>query len=130
MALSLKPALLFVLCGAALAQGPAVSVVNDPTRPPASFLAAPTATAGAAAAPGGRLRSIKIPRSGGRAVAVIDGQEIRLGDKIGEARLVRLTENEAVLESPAGKETLYLTPDVIKKPVPTKTVRSRKKEMP
>jgi len=127
MALSLKPALLLLLCSTvAQAQG-ATATINDPTRPPATFIAAPTVTGTAEA--GGRLRSVKIPR-GGRPTAVIDGQVVRLGEKVGEARLVRLTESEAVLESAAGRETLHLTPDVIKKPVLTKIKRPRKKEMP
>ena len=130
MALSVKPALLLLLFCAALAQaqGTATSI-NDPTRPPASFVATPTTVTGVTEA-GGRLRSVKIPRRGGRPTAVIDGQVVRLGQKLGEARLVRLTETEAVLESAAGRETLRLTPDVIKKPVLTKVTRPRKKEMP
>lgn len=128
MAFSLKPILLLFFCSAVLAQG-TVMTINDPTRPPASFVG--TVDAGvAAASPGGRLRSVKIARTGGRSSAVIDGQVLRLGEKLGDARLIHLTENEAVLESAAGKETLYLTPDVIKKPTPAKAVRTRKKETP
>ena len=128
MALFIKLALLLLCSTLAQAQVAATSI-NDPTRPPATFVATPTATTGVVDV-GGRLRSVKIPRRGGRPTAVIDGQVIRLGEKLGEARLVRLTETEAVLESAAGRETLRLTPDVIKKPVLTKVKRPRKKEMP
>ncbi len=107
--------------------------LRDPTRPAASFVTGPAVADGTGAAvpsAGGRLRSIKMPRRGGKPVAIIDGQVVGIGDKVGEARLIRLTGSEAVLESASGRETLFLTPDVTKKPVETKIARQRKKEMP
>ena len=47
-------------------------------------------------------------------MAVIGGQQIRLGEKYGESRLVRLSEREAVLEGPDGVERLQLTPGIEK----------------
>lgn len=120
---------LLLVSAQALAQNAPSTAVGDPTQPPASFVAAPAAE-GNGGTSGSRLRSIILPRNGGRPAAVIDGQVIRLGEKLGEARLIRLTETRAVLEGPAGKETLYLTPDVTKTPVVTKTARQRKKELP
>ena len=131
MAFALKLLPLFLCPALALAQGTGASL-KDPTQPPASFSATLTGESGLSAtgAPGGgRLRSIIMPRRGGKPTALIDGQIVRLGGKLGDARLIRLTESEAVLEGPSGRETLYLTPDVTKKPVGT-TMRLRQKEMP
>lgn len=132
MALSLKLAAIVSIlasCGSALAQSASIA---DPTRPPVAF------TAAAGGAPllqgepaGGRLSAILIPRRGGKPNAVIDGKVVRLGDKIGDSRLVGVTETEVELAGPAGKETLYLTPDAVKKKlVSQKTARQRKKETP
>ena len=133
MAFALKLLPLFVCPALALAQAPATATsLKDPTQPPASFSATLAGESGLSAtgAPGGgRLRSIILPRRGGTPSALIDGQIVRLGSKLGDTRLIRLTESEAVLVGPAGKETLYLTPDVTKKPVGT-TARLRQKEMP
>ena len=48
----------------------------------------------------------------GRPVAVIGGKTVVLGDRVGDARLVKLTEREAVLRGPEGTTRLYLTPQV------------------
>ena len=82
----------------------------DPTRPPAGILEA-ASEAGVAAGP--VLQSVLIPLNG-RPLAVIDGQQVRLGERYGESRLVKLTEREAVLDGPNGSERLRLTPDVEK----------------
>lgn len=129
MAIHLTPLVLVLFCcGQAMAQGSAT--VADPTRPPAAFSGGVTVTGEAAADAGGsRLRSVKLPKRG-KPSAVIDGKVVYLGGKIGDSKLTRITENEAVLTSQTGKETLYLTPDVSKKPVAGKTARQRKKETP
>lgn len=116
---------LLLVGGLAVAQG---SAPNDPTRPPASFLT-PQATAADTAAGGGRLRSVKMTRPRHQSSALIDGQVVRLGEKIGESRLIGLTETSATLKADNGdKEVLYLTPDVTRK-VLGKSARQRKKEM-
>lgn len=98
--------------GAALAQ----STLSDPTRPPplleASAAADAKVSVGAAAAAG--LQTI-IRRPGRKPVAVINGEAVELGGKVGAARLVRLGDNEAVLQGPEGKEVLRLTPNVRRK---------------
>jgi MSHA biogenesis protein MshK len=78
----------------------------DPTRPP-NMSEAPTASA---PAPAG-LQAVLI-RPQGRSVAVINGQTVAVGDKVGDARLMSLTANEAVLSGPNGKEVLKLAPGV------------------
>jgi MSHA biogenesis protein MshK len=94
-----------------LAAGGAVAA-GDPTRPPAAWLN----QADLAPASGGtmRLQSVLMPQRG-RPVAIIGGQTVALGERIGDARLVRLNEREAVLEGPEGVTRLYLTPDVDKR---------------
>ena len=85
-------------------------VMADPTRPPGGVAVDAQAEV---AVSGPVLQSVLIPKKG-RPVAVIGGQQVRLGDKYGESRLVRLTEREAVLEGPSGVEHLPLTPGVEK----------------
>jgi MSHA biogenesis protein MshK len=106
--------LLLVASAAALAQ----TELADPTRPPAGLVAE---EAGAEALAGPVLQSVLIPRTG-RAVAVIGGQPVYLGEMYGESRLVRLTEREAVLEGPGGVERLMLTPGIEKTNIVMKKV--------
>jgi len=118
---------LWALCsaGAALAQS------ADPTRPPPAFIGAAGTVAGGGAEPvGNRLTSVVIARQGSRSRAVIDGQVLRRGDRIGDSRLIRITETQVELAGPNGRETLYLTPGIGKTRVVDKTVRQRKKETP
>ena len=84
--------------------------IADPTRPPVGV---PETEGEAGAAAGPVLQSVLIPKAG-RPLAVIDGQQVRLGERLGERRLVRLSEREAVLDGPLGIERLQLTPGVEK----------------
>ena len=92
--------------------------LSDPTRPPAS-------TAGfehgqvATETTGPVLQSVLI--SSGRRVAVISGQNVKLGEKFGDARVVRITESEVVLKNGKDTQTLKLFPDVEKRRVSIKT---------
>ena len=127
---SLSTVYLAVLCccGQALAQS---NTSSDPTRPPPAFAAGAAGLTDAAVDSGGsRLRSVMLPRRGGKASAVIDGKVFHLGDTVGDSKLTRITETEVVLTGQNGKETLYLTPEVSKKMVVSKTARYRKKENP
>jgi len=103
------------LCGGAilvlLARIPLAQALADPTRPPGPA----TAAAQAGAAPASRLQSVLISK--GRKYAVIDGVQVALGGKIGDATLVRLTESEAVLRTGTETEVLQLLPGIDKKPV-------------
>ena len=103
----------------ALAQGaPVGAAMDDPTRPPAGVLA-PEPEAGEVTGP--VLQFVLVPRRG-KPVAVIGGQQVRLGERYGESRLVKLSEYEAVLDSPSGLERLRLTPDVEKTNIVAKNV--------
>ena len=84
----------------------------DPTRPPVIIEAAP-ATPEVVPLSGG-LQTI-ILRKGKKSMAVINGVTVAIGDKVGDATLVKLTESEAILQGPAGRDVMYLTPGVEKK---------------
>ena len=111
---------LAALLPAARAQAP----LADPTRPPANVLAP---EAGEASGP--VLQSVLIPKRG-KPLAVIGGQQVRLGERYGDSRLVKLTEREAVLEGPAGVARLLLTPGVERADIKTVTNRTRKVPAP
>ena len=72
----------------------------DPTRPP-DFTAPGTATAPS----GPRLHSVLI--SPGRRLAVVDGETVAVGGKVGDATVVQISETEVVLKR--GDETERLT---------------------
>lgn len=81
-------------------------VLNDPTRPPASF-GAPTDAAGEKKTEP-ELQSVLISPT--RRIAVIDGQTVALGGKFGDARVVKITEGEVVLRSGQELRVLRLFP--------------------
>lgn len=124
------------LCLILLSASAAAEPMADPTQPPAAF-AAPAApgTGGVAAAvaDGGlRLQSVLLPKRG-KPLAVIGGQTVLLGEKFGDARLIRVTEKEVVLNGPQGIQRLFLTPEVEKRTVNVKkseVTAPRKKETP
>jgi MSHA biogenesis protein MshK len=107
--------LLFGACaGLANAQG-----LPDPTRPPAIIEAEPAATPASSG-----LQSI-IRREKGRSAAVINGQYVELGGRVGDATLERIGEDSVVLRSPGGRETMYLTPGVGKQPARGKPEKAK-----
>jgi len=88
----------------------------DPTRPPSALGPLPPAFGEEpenAPAPMPVLQSIMLSAS--RKAAMISGQMVTLGEKFGEARLVKLTSSEAVLRTEEGLQMLKLFPDVEKK---------------
>lgn len=90
----------------------AADALQDPTRPPAE-LSMPQGSAGALAPSGPQLQSVQI--SAHQRSAMISGQHVKVGDKIGDARVVMITENEVVLKGGNGLQTLKLFPDVGKR---------------
>lgn len=84
--------------------------LSDPTRPPPALSAD---TPDAEVMNSQVLQSVMIPEQG-KPIALIGGQQIRLGQRYGERRLIKLSEWEAVLEGPAGIERLFLTPGIEK----------------
>ncbi len=99
--------MLLALAAPAAAQG-----LPDPTRPPANLMApAASGTPAPERSGGPQLQSILIARHpGGRHVAVIDGQTLRLGDSYRGARVDSMSETEVVLVSGSKKQVLKLFP--------------------
>ena len=82
----------------------------DPTRP-SGMPAARANAGGAAEASLPRLQSVLIsPRQGGRHLAVIDGQTVRLGDSFKGARVARMTQGEVELVRGRERQVLRLYP--------------------
>lgn len=96
----------------------------DPTRPPAIIDAAPAA----ASQTRNGVQSI-VRRRGANPAAVINGQLVELGGRIGGARLVEIGEDSVVLQGEFGRETLQLTPGIAKQPVKPQR-RGRKEAKP
>ena len=100
------------LCASFASQRACAQALPDPTRPPAS-LAARADGAGNAATGDGlpRLQSVLIsPRAGGRQVAVIDGETVRLGDSYKGARVARMSQTEVELVRGRERQVLRLEP--------------------
>jgi MSHA biogenesis protein MshK len=80
--------------------------LQDPTRPPA---AASISGREPAAAAGPRLQSILVAReAGGRHLAVIDGETVRLGEQFRGARVARIGDNEVELVRGGERQVLRL----------------------
>lgn len=95
----------------------AVSVAHaqslaDPTRPPAAF-GSPAAAADSGPEPS-NLQSI-IRNNFGKPAAIINGEYVMLGGRVGDARLVKIGEDSVTLKSASGSETLMLIPGVERK---------------
>ena len=84
--------------------------MTDPTRPPAGF--AP-GDPDAAAQGGPVLQSVMISASG--SAAIISGEMVKLGQKYGDAVLVKVAESEVVLKGGSGVQVLKLYPGVEKR---------------
>jgi hypothetical protein len=102
---------LLLVTGAASAQS-----LGDPTQPPA-ILAAPVASGAGQEArdpsePAAlQLQSILVSReAGGRRVAVINGEVVRAGARIGDAVVVNVGETTVVVRRGHHRETLRLFP--------------------
>lgn len=86
----------------------AAQTLADPTRPPAAFDTSRPEGAGDGAP---RLQSVLIsPRAGGRHVAVIDGETVRLGDSFRGARVARMTADRVELVRGRERQVLRLDP--------------------
>ena len=84
--------------------------LQDPTRPPADLS---PGSAGPLVTSGPQLQSVLI--SAHQRSAIISGQRFTIGEKLGDARVVRIGEDEVILKSGSGLQTLKLFPDVGKR---------------
>lgn len=99
------------LCGALCAAQAQAQALEDPTRPPAMLMQGATGNPAPAAPSAPQLQSVLIAsHDGGRHVAVIDGQTVRLGEQYKGAVLASMTETEVVLRRGSERQVLKLFP--------------------
>jgi MSHA biogenesis protein MshK len=103
----------FAFCCATSAAANA-QILNDPTRPP-SAVSSPNELGEPGAPAPTLLQSVMITPT--ERTAIIGGELIKLGGKYGDARVVKITESEVILQSANGSEILRMYPDVSMKPV-------------
>lgn len=101
---------IFVVIASCVALTAGAQVLTDPTRPPGALA---EAAGDGAVTSGPVLQSVML--SPGRKVAMISGEIVTLGGRYGSARLVKLTESEAVLKDGAETTVLKLFPLVEKR---------------
>lgn len=107
-----------VASATALAQAP------DPTRPAAALIS--PESGGAAAAPAASGVQAVILRHGGKSGAVVNGQYVEVGGKLGDKRVLKISESEVVLMGAAGREVLKVTPAIDKVPARKKAATKRR----
>jgi len=91
----------------------------DPMRPPsAAGIDAP----GPTSADGPRLESVLIAPD--RRIAVINGQQVSVGGKVGSGEVVRITESEVVIRGAGGDAILKLVPEYMQRPAPSPEKRT------
>jgi len=99
--------------------------LQDPTRPPAGWAVGQTGLPGGEqAANTSGLQTIVLPKLG-KPWAVINGERVLLGGKVGEARVVKITESEVVLKGADGLQTLKMIPSAEKVLVARKMKKSK-----
>jgi MSHA biogenesis protein MshK len=104
-ALSLTKAVAIVLLFAGL--NAHAEVLQDPTRPAAGAFVSNAAPGPVTSGP--RLQSILVARAaGGRHLAVIDGETVRLGEQFHGARVARIGDNEVELVRGGERQVLRL----------------------
>jgi len=108
--LTFCPALLAPFLALSLAwPGAQAQALDDPTRPPAALWAPASAAPAVAARP--QLQSVLIStQPGGRRLAVIDGQTVRVGSKVGGAVVTEIRDTAVLLRRGKSLETFKLYP--------------------
>ena len=85
----------------------------DPTRPPTALGAPVDATNGEPPVPAGpNLQSILVAPT--RVEAIINGKTVKVGDMVGEAKVIKISDNEVVLRNGKEKQVLKLFENVEK----------------
>ena len=104
----------FLFCTLGLvASGSLAQGFVDPTRPPTSIASPVAEGAGPVEASGPVLQSILISPS--RVVAIISGQSVKVGDRVGEAKVIKISDNEVTLRTGSDVKVLKLFSNVEKK---------------
>jgi MSHA biogenesis protein MshK len=89
--------------------GAQAQALDDPTRPPAALWAPASVAPVVAARP--QLQSVLIStQPGGRRLAVIDGQVVRVGSKVGDAVVTEIHDTAVLLRRGKSLETFKLYP--------------------
>jgi hypothetical protein len=96
--------------------------LGDPTRPPAGFSEQPKAADAPKEAP---QQVSGVFLMGRKPYAVLDGQVVRVGDKLEAGKVTKIDENGIWLRTPTGPRQLKLLPDVVKKPAGHTKVEKR-----
>lgn len=99
----------------------ALAQLADPTRPPAQMM---VPEIGGAAAPVESGMQTVIVRRKGKSGAVINGQYVEIGGKLGDKRVIKISESEVVLKGEAGREVIRLVPTIEKTPVAKPTAHA------
>ena len=110
-------AFVLIACGLALFAAMTVASAQalvDPTKPPAGIDKPATAEAPGEEKPAAAGLQTIIRRKGEKPAAVINGEYVTLGGRVGEARVVRIGEDSVTLRSGAGIEVLKLAPGIEK----------------
>jgi len=122
MAADMTPVLRTLAFGfaAGVAGHAGAQVLSDPTRPPDAFRVAPGSAPAAPPASQFSSQPVVILSSDRRQVT-INGQTVKLGGRIGDAKVIRISDSEVVLQSADSTETIKLYAGVekkLRKPMP------------
>ncbi len=110
------------LCLVGTMHGVLAQELRDPTRPPTmGQLQSGGVNTAASGLP--QLQSVRI--SANRASAIISGQQVRVGDQLGDNRVTTISENEVTLRGPSGVQVLKLFPGISKRSVPSRNRHAR-----
>jgi len=109
--------LLLLLLAGFVGTGSVLAQVADPTRPAGALM---TPEAGGVAAPVESGVQTVILRPGRKSAAVINGQYVEVGGKLGDKRVVKISESEVVLMGESGREVIKVTPAIEKVPAKNK----------
>lgn len=96
-------------CALAIAPQLCAQEYVDPTRPPTAPV---TATPAGMPAAGSELVLQSVLVSGTRREAIIGGKSVRVGDRVADARVIRILDDMVVLRSDKGTQTLKLFPGI------------------
>jgi MSHA biogenesis protein MshK len=98
-----------LLCSCLVASGAVAESLIDPTRPPAGLDGGDASLSSG----GPVLQFVMI--APGRSEAIISGQTVRLGEKFGDAQIVKITQTEVVLRNGQDLQVLKLFPNIEKR---------------
>jgi hypothetical protein len=115
---------LSLLVAGLIGMSSAFAQVPDPTRP-AGALTTPDAAGGVAGPIESGVQTV-ILRPGGKSAAVINGQYVEVGGKLGDKRVLKISESEIVLTGASGREVIKVTPSIEKMPAKKKTAIKRR----